>query len=199
MTERIYVQTNDADAKRDRRCSTARPTAGSPRLGNFDTGGRGTGKPHLPSQSSVVLNGDGAWLLVTNAGSDDISLFASRARRAAARGNRVASGGSGADQHRRPRWTRLRPQQRRVVDQRLLARRRRARPARRLVDELARRRSARRSPSAPTAGRSSSPSVARTASRASPSTSRATRAAQRRSRLRARRPTVSTSPTTPWS
>ena len=45
------------------------------RLGTFDTGGRGTGKPHLASQSSIVLNRDGTLLLVTNAGSDEISLF----------------------------------------------------------------------------------------------------------------------------
>ena len=37
---------------------------------------RGPGSPHLPSQSSIVLSGDGAWLLVANGGSDTISLFA---------------------------------------------------------------------------------------------------------------------------
>ena len=42
----------------------------------YATGGRGTGKPHLPSQSSIVLGGDGGWLLVANAGSDDVTLFA---------------------------------------------------------------------------------------------------------------------------
>ena len=36
--------------------------------------GRGTGKPHLASQSSIVVSGDR--LLVVNAGSDEISLFA---------------------------------------------------------------------------------------------------------------------------
>ena len=42
----------------------------------YPTGGAGTGSPHLPSQGSVVLTGDGCHLLVTNAASDDLSLFA---------------------------------------------------------------------------------------------------------------------------
>ncbi|HEY6837027.1 MAG TPA: beta-propeller fold lactonase family protein [Gaiellaceae bacterium] len=75
MNERVYVQTNDAeqnevvafDRSADGRLSL---------LGTYDTGGRGTGKPHLASQSSVVLSDDGAWLLVANAGSDELSLFA---------------------------------------------------------------------------------------------------------------------------
>jgi 6-phosphogluconolactonase len=75
MNERVYVQTNDAE--RNEVIAFDRSADGrlSP-LGTFDTGGRGTGKPHLASQSSVVLSGDGAWLLVTNAGSDELSLFA---------------------------------------------------------------------------------------------------------------------------
>ena len=74
MTERIYVQTNDA--KRNEIVAFDRSADGRlEQLGTFDTGGRGTGKPHLPSQSSVVLNGDGTLLLVANAGSDEISLF----------------------------------------------------------------------------------------------------------------------------
>ena len=71
----VYVQTNDADdnevvAYRRAGDGTLRP------LGRYSTGGRGNGKPHLPSQSSLALSGDGRWLLVTNAGSDDVSLFA---------------------------------------------------------------------------------------------------------------------------
>jgi 6-phosphogluconolactonase (cycloisomerase 2 family) len=74
MTERIYVQTNDAE--RNEIVAFDRSADGRlEQLGIFDTGGRGTGKPHLPSQSSVVLNGDGSLLLVTNTGSDEISLF----------------------------------------------------------------------------------------------------------------------------
>src|SRR5262249_26961440 len=45
-------------------------------LGRYSTGGRGTGLPHLASAGSVVLSGDGRWLLVVNAGSDELSLFA---------------------------------------------------------------------------------------------------------------------------
>jgi 6-phosphogluconolactonase len=92
MNERVYVQTNDAerneviafDRSADGRLSL---------LGTYETGGRGTGKPHLASQSSIVLSDDGAWLLVTNAGSDELSLFAVEADglRLAAR---TASGGT---------------------------------------------------------------------------------------------------------
>jgi 6-phosphogluconolactonase len=72
--DRIYVQTNDAEQNEvvvfDRYADgTIAP------LARFDTGGRGTGRPHLASQSSVALNGDGSLLLVTNAGSDQLSLF----------------------------------------------------------------------------------------------------------------------------
>ena len=70
--DRIYVQTNDAernevvafDRAADGRLSS---------LGRFETGGRGSGKPHLASQSSLALHGDR--LLVANAGSDELSLF----------------------------------------------------------------------------------------------------------------------------
>ena len=74
MNERIYVQTNDADTNE----VIAYDRSGDGRLdqlGRFETGGRGTGVPHLASQSSIVLSDDGAWLLVTNAGSDELTLF----------------------------------------------------------------------------------------------------------------------------
>jgi 6-phosphogluconolactonase len=69
----IYVQTNAApneviafrradDGSLDRICSVA-------------TGGEGDATPHLQSQSSVTLTGDGQYLLVTNAASDDVSIF----------------------------------------------------------------------------------------------------------------------------
>jgi 6-phosphogluconolactonase len=45
-------------------------------LGSYPTGGAGTGALHLPSQGSMVLSSDGASLLVANAGSNDISVFA---------------------------------------------------------------------------------------------------------------------------
>jgi 6-phosphogluconolactonase len=71
---RIYVQTNDA--KRNEVVVFDRYADGTVApLGRFDTGGRGTGVPHLASQSSLALNGDGSLLLVTNAGSDQLSLF----------------------------------------------------------------------------------------------------------------------------
>ena len=73
--EAVYVQTNDA--QKNEIVAYRRESDGSlSKIGSFETGGKGTGKPHLPSQSSIVLSGDGAWLLVTNSGSDTISLFA---------------------------------------------------------------------------------------------------------------------------
>ncbi|HKB19983.1 MAG TPA: beta-propeller fold lactonase family protein [Gaiellaceae bacterium] len=72
--EAVYVQTNDAE--KNEVVAFRRESDGSlSKVGSFETGGTGTGKPHLPSQSSVVLSGDGAWLLVANGGSDTISLF----------------------------------------------------------------------------------------------------------------------------
>jgi 6-phosphogluconolactonase len=73
--DRIYVQTNDAERNEvvvfDRYADgTVMP------LARFDTGGRGTGMPHLASQSSLALNDDGTTLLVANAGDDQLSLFA---------------------------------------------------------------------------------------------------------------------------
>ena len=44
--------------------------------GSYGTGGAGDGHPHLPSQGSVTLTGDGRHLLVTNVASDDVSVFA---------------------------------------------------------------------------------------------------------------------------
>jgi 6-phosphogluconolactonase (cycloisomerase 2 family) len=41
---------------------------------HYDTGGQGTGSG-LGNQGGVVLSDDGRWLLVVNAGSDDISVF----------------------------------------------------------------------------------------------------------------------------
>jgi 6-phosphogluconolactonase len=70
--DRIYVQTNDAEHNEVvafDRDADGKLTA----IGRFDTGGRGSGTPHLASQSSLVVSGDR--LLVTNAGSDELSLF----------------------------------------------------------------------------------------------------------------------------
>jgi len=88
----VYVQTNDADGNEVVAYRRSGDGALHP-LGSFGTGGRGNGMPHLPSQSSMVLSGDGRWLLVANAGSDDVSLFAVEAD-GLRLADRAASGGS---------------------------------------------------------------------------------------------------------
>jgi len=93
MNERVYVQTNDAE----RNEVVAFDRAGDGRLtplGGYETGGQGTGVPHLPSQSSLVLGDDGARLLVANAGSDELSLLGVEADGLRLAG-RIASGGNG--------------------------------------------------------------------------------------------------------
>jgi 6-phosphogluconolactonase (cycloisomerase 2 family) len=86
----VYLQTNDAEknevvAFRRDDDGTLAP------LGSYVTGGRGTGTPHLASQSSIVVSGER--LLVVNAGSDEVTLFAI-APDGLALLDRVASGGS---------------------------------------------------------------------------------------------------------
>jgi 6-phosphogluconolactonase (cycloisomerase 2 family) len=71
----IFVQTNEAD--RNRVIAFRRAPDGSLEgMESYETGGAGDGVPHLTSQGSVVLTGDGRRLLVTNAGSGDLSVFA---------------------------------------------------------------------------------------------------------------------------
>jgi 6-phosphogluconolactonase (cycloisomerase 2 family) len=71
----VYVQTNEADGNQV--IAFRREADGSlSEIGAYPAGGRGDGKPHLTSQGSVLLTGDGSHLLVTNAGSGDVSLFA---------------------------------------------------------------------------------------------------------------------------
>ena len=68
----VYLQTNDAD--HNEVVVFARSADGElERRGSHRTGGKGSGAPHLPSQSSVVLDGDR--LFVTNAGTDEVTLF----------------------------------------------------------------------------------------------------------------------------
>jgi 6-phosphogluconolactonase (cycloisomerase 2 family) len=74
-TAAVYLQTNDAEANEVLAFERLADGGLTP-LGRFSTGGRGTGAPHLASQSSIVLTGDAHHLLVVNAGSDDVSLFA---------------------------------------------------------------------------------------------------------------------------
>src|SRR5262245_7278056 len=70
----VYVQTNAPD---NAVLAYARAADGAlAPLGAFATGGAGDGRPHLTSQGSVTLTGDGRHLLVTNAGSGDVSLLA---------------------------------------------------------------------------------------------------------------------------
>jgi 6-phosphogluconolactonase len=69
----VFVQTNEVDSNRV--LAFRRGADGTlAELGSYETGGAGDGVPHLTSQGSVVLTGDGR-LLVTNAGSGELSLF----------------------------------------------------------------------------------------------------------------------------
>src|ERR671938_742584 len=69
----VYVQTN---AVPNEVIAFRRADDGSLDLiGSGTTGGEGDGSRHLTSQGSVVLTGDGRHLLVTNAASDDLSVF----------------------------------------------------------------------------------------------------------------------------
>ena len=91
-SEAVYLQTNDAS--RNEIVAYERTADGllGP-IGTYETGGRGTGKPHFPSQCSVVLDKDGRYLLVVNAGSDEITLFEIESDGLSFR-DRVASGGA---------------------------------------------------------------------------------------------------------
>ena len=75
MSPAVYVQTNDAAGNEVIAFSRSEDGALAPQ-GRYTTGGRGTGSPHLASAGSVVLSDDGRWLLVVDAGSDELSLFA---------------------------------------------------------------------------------------------------------------------------
>jgi 6-phosphogluconolactonase (cycloisomerase 2 family) len=87
----VYVQTNDADENAVVAYTRAADGSLTAR-GSYPTGGRGSGQPHLPSQGSLAVAG--GHLLVANAGSDDVSLFAIDARGEPRLASRTASGGS---------------------------------------------------------------------------------------------------------
>ncbi len=73
----VFVQTNEEGANRVvafRRGADGHLS--SPQ--SLGTGGRGDGVAHLTSQASVVLTGDATHLLLTNAGTDDVSAFSLR-------------------------------------------------------------------------------------------------------------------------
>jgi 6-phosphogluconolactonase len=88
----VFVQTNDAARNEVLAFGRAADGTLAPR-GAVATGGRGTGTPHLASQSSVALSDDGRHLLVVNAGSDDVSLLAVE-RDGLRLAARIASGGT---------------------------------------------------------------------------------------------------------
>jgi DNA-binding beta-propeller fold protein YncE len=70
----VFAQTNDA--RENELVAFTRDADGRlANAGTYPTGGRGTGKPHLPSQGSIAIDADGAHLIVVNAGSDELSYF----------------------------------------------------------------------------------------------------------------------------
>ncbi len=71
----VYVQTNETDENRVVTFSRAADGTLGER-GSYVTGGAGDGVAHLTSQGSLVLTSDSRHLLVANAGSGDVSLFA---------------------------------------------------------------------------------------------------------------------------
>ena len=71
----VYMQTNAPERNRVLAFKRAGDGTLTP-SGAYDTGGAGDGIPHLTSQGSVVLTGDGRYLLVTNTSSGDVSVFA---------------------------------------------------------------------------------------------------------------------------
>lgn len=70
----VFVQTNEAE---NAVVAFRRSEDGDlMQQASYQTGGAGDGEPHLTSQGSVVLTGDRRHLLVTNATSDDVTVFA---------------------------------------------------------------------------------------------------------------------------
>ena len=71
----VFVQTNEQGTNRVLAFRRGEDGALEP-AGEYPTGGAGLGAVHLGSQGSVILTPDGRFLLVTNAGSDDVAVFA---------------------------------------------------------------------------------------------------------------------------
>lgn len=72
-TGAVYVQSNEPD---NRLIAFGRAADGSlTEAGSWSTGGKGNDTPHLTSQGAVTITGDGRHVIVTNAGSDDVSVF----------------------------------------------------------------------------------------------------------------------------
>jgi 6-phosphogluconolactonase len=75
VSEHVYIQSNEPESNRVL-AFRREPDGMLIQRGTFSTGGEGTGSPHLQSQGSIVLTRDGRHLLVTNAGSGHLSVFA---------------------------------------------------------------------------------------------------------------------------
>jgi hypothetical protein len=73
----VFVQTNEQGTNRVLAFGRGPDGALEP-AGEYPTGGAGLGAVHLGSQGSVILTSDGRFLLVTNAGSNDVAVFAVR-------------------------------------------------------------------------------------------------------------------------
>ncbi len=88
----VYTATNDGSANGV--IAYRRAADGTlAEVGRFQTGGGGTGFARLGSQGSVVLALKGTRLLVTNGGSNDVSVFAVGADARLTLMQRIASGG----------------------------------------------------------------------------------------------------------
>jgi 6-phosphogluconolactonase len=74
LSDNVYIQSNEPEGNRVL-AFRRDPDGTLSQRGTFATGGAGSGAPHLQSQGSVVLTRDGRHLLVTNAGSGDLSVF----------------------------------------------------------------------------------------------------------------------------
>ena len=71
----VFVQTNEQGTNRVLAFRRGEDGALEP-AGEYPTGGAGLGAVHLGSQGSVTLTSDGRFLLVTNAGTNDVAVFA---------------------------------------------------------------------------------------------------------------------------
>ena len=91
-SDAVYVQTN---ARPNEVIAFRRAADGSlDRIESVATGGEGDGSPHLQSQGSLTLTGDGQYLLVTNAATDDVSVFSVGADGSIELRERVHTGGT---------------------------------------------------------------------------------------------------------
>jgi 6-phosphogluconolactonase len=75
LSDNVYIQSNESEGNRVL-AFRRDPDGKLIQRGTFSTGGAGTGTAHVQSQGSVVLTRNGRHLLVTNAGSGDLSVFA---------------------------------------------------------------------------------------------------------------------------